>query len=93
MIALIGPQTTSSRQLQDAANKIYPPSFFRGVFPATMEPPDDGSTHYMILNTSNAPPGKHWVGLFRSNGEQVLFDSFGRAQGDGDLGLLSQYDV
>jgi hypothetical protein len=26
----------------------------------------------MILNTSNAPPGKHWVGLFRNNGEQVL---------------------
>jgi hypothetical protein len=35
----------------------------------------------MILNTSNAPPGKHWVGLFRSNGEQVLYDSFGRKQG------------
>ena len=47
MIDLVGPQTTSSRQLQDAANKIYPPSFFRGVFPATMEPPDDGSTHFM----------------------------------------------
>jgi hypothetical protein len=93
MIDLVGAQTTSSRQLQDAADKIYPPGFFRGVFPATMEPPDDGSTHYMILNTSNAPPGKHWVGLFRNNGEQVLFDSFGRAQGEGDLSLLSQYDV
>jgi hypothetical protein len=39
----------------------------------------------MILNTSNAPPGKHWVGLFRSSGEQVLYDSFGRKQGEGDL--------
>jgi hypothetical protein len=42
MIDLVGPQTTSSRQLQDAADKIYPPGFFRGVFPATMEPPWQG---------------------------------------------------
>eukprot|EP01049_Picozoa_sp_SAG25_P012111 SAG25_NODE_1582_length_2729_cov_2.836184_4_plen_193_part_00 len=29
MIDLVGPQTTSSRQLQDAANKIYPRGFFK----------------------------------------------------------------
>ena len=93
MIALIGPRTTSSRQLEAAAAQIYPPGFFIGVFPATMQSPDNGTTHYLIINTSKAPPGRHWVGLYRTQGQEILFDSFGRAQGEGDLALLSQYEV
>jgi hypothetical protein len=58
------------------------PGFFRGVFAATQQPEIHG---FCIVNTMDRPPGQHWLGLYRESGQSVLYDSFGRAAGQGDL--------
>jgi hypothetical protein len=80
----MGSRRTSTHELDTAGTELMP-AFYRGAFPATQQPPDDGSTHFVIVNTMDRPPGQHWVGLYRENGRQILFDSFGREAGRGDL--------
>ena len=78
---LMGSRTTSTNELELMGYQLMP-NFFRGVYAATQQPEIDG---FVIVNTMDRPPGQHWLGLFRENGQSVLFDSFGRAAGQGDL--------
>ena len=89
----MGSQTTSASELRSVGEKLFKPGFFRGVFPANSEPAMDGTTHFLIINTMNRPPGQHWTGLYREGNKQILYDSFGRSKGEGDLHLLSRYEV
>jgi len=89
---MMGSRITSASELKRVGNQLMP-HFFRGVFAAGTEPANDGSTHFVIVNTMDRPPGLHWCGLYREKGHQILYDSFGRSQGEGDLNLLSAYNV
>jgi hypothetical protein len=92
VIEMMGSRITSASELKRVGNQLMP-HFFRGVFAAGTEPANDGSTHFVIVNTMDRPPGLHWCGLYREKGHQILYDSFGRSQGEGDLNLLSAYNV
>ena len=80
----MGSRRTSTNELDTVGNALMP-QFYRGAFPATQQPAPDGTTHALIVNTMDRPPGQHWVGLYREKGKQILFDSFGREAGRGDL--------
>ena len=77
----MGSRTTTTRDLEEMGYQLMP-GFFRGVYAATQQPEIDG---FCIVNTMDRPPGQHWLGLYRENGKSVLYDSFGRAAGQGDL--------
>ena len=77
----MGSRTTTTRDLETMGYQLMP-DFFRGVFAATQQPEIDG---FVIVNTMDRPPGEHWLGLYRAHGESVLYDSFGRAAGEGSL--------
>jgi hypothetical protein len=81
VIELMGSRTTTTRELEEMGQQLMP-GFFRGVFAATQQPEMDG---FCIVNTMDRPPGQHWLGLYRESGQSVLYDSFGRAVGQGDL--------
>eukprot|EP01047_Picozoa_sp_COSAG01_P079897 COSAG01_NODE_15329_length_1348_cov_4.258607_2_plen_113_part_00 len=66
------------------------PGLFRGVFAANQQPTVDG---FCIVNTMDRPPGQHWLGLYHENGQSVLYDSFGRAAGQGDLQHFPEYST
>jgi hypothetical protein len=84
----MGSARTSTHDLDTVGRQLMPDGFYRGAFPATQQPANDGSTHFVIVNTMDRPPGQHWIGLYRENGRQILFDSFGREAGSGDLKLF-----
>lgn len=74
----MGSQTTTTTQLENAGRALFSSRFFRGVHPAKVDVPDDGGAHFFIMNVMDRPPGLHWVGIYRENGEEILYDSFGR---------------
>ena len=77
----MGSRTTSTNELETVGRQLMP-TLFRGVYAATRQPSGDG---YYIVNTMDRPPGLHWVGLYIENGRSMLYDSFGRTAGTGDL--------
>jgi len=86
----MGSRTTNTNELEAMGSRLMP-GFWLGVFPATQQPDDaqglnNDSDGFCIVNTMNRAPGKHWLGLYRENGQSVLYDSFGRDDaGQGDL--------
>ena len=74
---------TSTSELDKAGTRLLG-SFYRGAHAAGAEPPPDGTQHVVIVNESSAPPGTHWMCLYREPsathplGEQLLYDSFAR---------------
>jgi hypothetical protein len=54
----------------------------------TEQPARDGSTHFVIVNTMDRPPGQHWMGLYREGDRQILFESFDCDSRKGDLKLF-----
>ena len=85
----MGSRTTTTRDLEEMGYQLMP-GFFRGVYAATQQPEIDG---FCIVNTMDRPPGQHWLGLYRENGQSVLFDSFGRSAGQGDLQHFPGYTM
>ena len=85
----MGSRTTTTRDLEEMGYQLMP-GFFRGVYAATQQPEIDG---FCIVNTMDRPPGQHWLGLYRENGQSVLYDSFGRAAGQGDLQHFEGYTM
>jgi hypothetical protein len=71
---LMGSRTTTTRELEEMGQQLMP-GFFRGVFAANQQPAIDG---FCIVNTMDRPPGQHWLGLYRENGQSVLYDSFNK---------------
>ena len=68
---------TSTSDLNRAGHALLG-TFFRGAFPAGLEPPPDGSNHVVIYNTKSHPPGEHWLCEYREGDTRLLYDSFGR---------------
>ena len=85
----MGSRTTTTHELETVGYQLMP-GFFRGVFAATQQPDVDG---FCIVNTMDRPPGVHWLGLYRENGQSLLYDSFGRAAGQGDLQHFPGYTM
>ena len=76
-------RSTSTSELDRAGRQLLG-SFYRGAYAAGAEPLPDGTQHVVIVNESSAPPGTHWLCLYREPsdthplGEQLLYDSFAR---------------
>ena len=68
---------TSTSELNEAGEQLLG-FFYRGAWPAGMEPPPDGSNHVVIYNTKDRPPGEHWLCEYREGDTRLLYDSFGR---------------
>jgi hypothetical protein len=68
---------TSTSELNEAGEQLLG-SFYRGAWPAGMEPPPDGTDHVVIYNTKDRPPGEHWLCEYREGDTRLLYDSFGR---------------
>lgn len=82
----MGGRTTSTSELERKASTLFRPRFFRGVHAAGEDVPDTGDAHCFIKNVMDRPPGLHWVCIYREDGDEVLYDSFGRTPtSDNDL--------
>eukprot|EP01047_Picozoa_sp_COSAG01_P117096 COSAG01_NODE_45766_length_406_cov_1.224756_1_plen_111_part_10 len=86
---MMGSRTTTTDELERMGYQLMP-GLFRGVYAANQQPTVDG---FCIVNTMDRPPGQHWLGLYHENGQSVLFDSFGRAAGQGDLQHFPEYST
>jgi hypothetical protein len=84
VIRFMGSARSTSTSELDRAGRQLLGSFYRGAYAAGAEPLPDGTQHVVIINQSSAPPGSHWMCLYREPsdtsplGEQLLYDSFGR---------------
>ena len=75
---MMGSSTTSTRDLEQVGQKLFEPSFFGGVHAGNSKERHGHGTKFWIENTMDRPPGQHWVGCYRENGNTIIFDSFGR---------------
>lgn len=74
-ITQIIPHTTANKELQELG-KAFLGKKFKGVFSSDTVPKKPG---YYIVNLDPAgKPGSHWVGLFRRQSGDIVYDSFGR---------------
>jgi hypothetical protein len=70
-------KSTSTHDLNRSGHELLG-SFYRGAFPAGSEPDPDGTNHVVIYNTTDRPPGEHWLCEYREGDIRLLYDSFGR---------------
>lgn len=74
----MGAQETSSDELE-TMGKACMGNFFQGVYARGEEQPRNKKRDFIIVNTMSAPPGEHWVGIYREAGHpDLVYDSFGR---------------
>jgi len=80
IIKKMGSRTTSTDELEKMGRRLFrmQPKFFVGVHAAKDPVPHYYGAHFFIRNVMDRPPGKHWVGVYRDNGVEILYDSFGR---------------
>ena len=75
----MGSERTSLQELLEHGRALLG-SYLRGVYAMGDQPPHDGSTHAIIVNTTRAP-GEHWLCIARTPTEELLYDSYGRQPG------------
>lgn len=73
------PSVTTNIQLEDICNELFG-SKFNGVVPIDHYTGEQG---YWIVNTEDSSQGgEHWFGVvIDRNGEELIYDSFGRNLG------------
>ena len=75
----LGRETTTTSQLTEYGQRLFGTDFFRGVFPAGQGPKEKTGRFFFLTNTTDGPPGEHWMAVAVQPGKPpLLFDSFGR---------------
>jgi len=74
----LGGKETDSVQLDRAGTTLFG-SRFVGVFPSDKIPRMRNGSYAILNLDASGSPGTHWVGVSKSGGKTLVYDSFGRS--------------